>query len=123
MARVTGEEVKEIINTSLTEDECDPFISSANVIVNNRLNGTSATSTDKYHVELWLSAHLIYIREPGRKSEEIGDAKDEYHLPGVGKGLEATPYGQQVLLLDPTGEMQNLGKRQAKIETIYDSSS
>lgn len=123
MARVTGEEVKGIIDTTLTADECDPFINSANSIVNNRLNGSTATSTDKYYVELWLSAHLIYIRDPGRKSETIGDAKDEYNLPGAGKGLDGSPYGQQALLLDPTGLMKNLGKVQSKIETIYDSSS
>lgn len=123
MARVTGAEVKEIIDTVLTADECTPFITAANLIINDRLTSSGFSSAYLKEIERWYSAHLVYIRDPQLKSEKIGDGKDDFNVPSTGKNLEGTPYGQQVLLLDTTGSMANLGKRAAKLETIWDSSS
>ena len=121
--RVTGDEVKEIISTSLTAAQIASFITAANRIVTNTLTGSTATAADKKEIERWLTAHLICIRDPRKKSEKIGDAQDTYDTGNKGKRLESTEYGKTVLLIDPTGLMCNVGKRPAKIEAIWDSSS
>lgn len=123
MARVTGAEVKEIIDTTLTAAECASFITAANLVVTDRLANSGLSAAHKKEVERWLTAHLIYMRDPKLRSEKIGDAQDTYDKPVVGQNLQASPYGQQVLILDTSGNMANLGKRRAVIETIYDSSS
>lgn len=123
MSRVTGAEVKEIIDTVLTEEQCIPFITAANTVVTSRLTGKGLTSSELKEIERWLSAHFVYIRDPQLTKEKIGDGEDTFNTPQAGMNLQGTPYGQQVMLLDSSGSMQNLGKRPAKIETIYDSSS
>ena len=123
MSRVTGDEVKEIIDTTLTAAQITPFITAANITVTSALSSTSLAATTKKEIERWFSAHLVYIRNPQLKKEKIGDAEDTMNLGTLGEGLKSTPYGQVVLTLDTTGNMANLGKRQSKIEAIFDSST
>ena len=123
MSRVTGDEVKEIIDTTLTASQITPFITAANITVTSALSSTSLTAVAKKEIERWYAAHLVYIRDPHLKKEKIGDAEDTRHVGELGKGLKSTPYGQVVLDLDTTGNMSNLGKRQSKIEAIFDSST
>ena len=123
MSRVTGDEVKEIIDTTLTAAQITPFITAANIAVTGQLASTSLTATTKKEIERWFAAHLVYIRNPKLKKEKIGDAEDTMNLGTLGEGLKSTPYGQVVLTLDTTGNMANLGKRQSKIEAIFDSST
>ena len=117
--RVTGAEVKEIINTSLTTSEVTPFITAANQIVTSKLGGQGVTSNSLKEVERWLSAHFVAIRSQDSvaKAEKTGEASVTRH----GKtemGLDFTPYGQQAKLLDPTGRLNSAGKIAGKIETI-----
>jgi len=107
MPRVNGDEVKQIIGTELTASQIDPFISVASVLAGN-ISGLGADTMKE--IERWLAAHFVAIRDPRLKSTETGDAKDEY-LGVVGKGLEATQYGQQALFLDTTNALASIGKR------------
>ena len=111
MARVTAAEVKEVINTSLTEVQVIPYITSANVYVTERL-GSSTLSTDTLkEIERWFTAHMIAItRERVAKSEEAGGAKVEY-VGEFGEGLKSTPYGQMCISLDTTGLLVQEGKK------------
>jgi len=123
MARVTGAEVKEIIDTTLTEAQCDAFIQWANIIVNNRLANSGLSSTTKKEIERWLAAHAICMRDPRIVNQKIGDASETYEFPKTQGNLmlERTAYGQQALMLDESGSLTNLGKRKTKIQTIYES--
>ena len=123
MPRVTGDEVKEIISTTLTAAQVTPFITAANIVVTAQLASTDLASATLKEIERWFAAHLVYIRDPKLKQEKIGDATDTMALGTLGEGLKFTPYGQVVLTLDTTGNMANLGKRQSKIEAIFDSST
>jgi len=116
MARVTAAEVKEVINTSLTEVQVIPYITSANVYVTERL-GSSTLSTDTLkEIERWFTAHMIAItRERVAKSEEAGGAKVEY-VGEFGEGLKSTPYGQMCVSLDTTGLLIQEGKKKV---TMY----
>ena len=124
MPRVTEGQVKEIISTDLSD--ITAYITAANLIVTDRLGSTTTLgSAILIEIERWLTAHLIAItQEPESqvKAEKIGDASINYARGELGKSLEATFYGQQVILLDSTGLMAQSGKVKATMRIIKSSS-
>lgn len=118
MARVTATEVKEIINTSLTDAAVLPYITSANIYVTNRLGTTTLSADILKEIELWFTAHMIAItRERVAKTEEAGGAKIEY-VGEYGKGLQATPYGQMCLSLDTSNTLILEAKTKVGIQVL-----
>ena len=113
--RVLSSEVKEIIETTI----CDttPFINTANAIVNEYLSNSGLSITILKQIELWLSAHLVAMRERQVTSEKLGDATTQYGGE-FGLGLDFTQYGQQVKILDPTGTLTTIGKPKASLEVF-----
>lgn len=115
--RVTATEVKQIIDTSLSDTVIEAYIAAANPVVTEVL-GSDTTITDalRKEIERWLTAHLIAsTQERQAKEEGAGGAYIKYQ--GItGKGLESTLYGQQVLALDSTGKMR--GKLTGKAASI-----
>ena len=118
MPRVTGAEVKEIIDTTLTEVQIAPFITAANLTITDMLGASTVLSSDQLkEIERWLAAHFVAIRDPRISREKTEEAEATYH----GKsdmGLDHTPYGQQVKMLDTTGTLTNLGKRKASAKIL-----
>jgi hypothetical protein len=109
--RVTGSEVKEVINTSLLAAAVEPFILGANAIITGRCSAYSAA--EQKELERWLTAHFVSIRDPGRSAvveQNAGQPSQKYALVG---GLSATPYGCQVLILDYKGKLTDLGSGKA----------
>jgi len=119
MARVTSSEVLAIIDTTLTSDDIDPFITAANLVVTDMTADAGYGASLLKEIERWLAAHLAAIRDPRVKSESIEESSQAFHgLSGM--GLEHTPYGQQVLVLDYKGffaEAQN-AKTRADVRAI-----
>lgn len=117
--RVTDAEVKEIIETSITDTT--PFITTANVLIDAVLSDDIAAGdlSDAVleQMELWLSAHFVAVRQGAPKMEKAGDGAVTY-FGKDGVGLESTPYGQQVLAIDITGKLKSAGAKTAKIQTI-----
>lgn len=118
MARIYSQEVLEIMNTTLTEEEIEPYIESANVLVTDVLGSAGLSTSALKEIERWLTAHMIASsKDRQTKEETLGEASVKYS--GLwGKGLEFTSYGQMVLMLDTSGKMSNLGKRPAKLRAI-----
>lgn len=113
--RVTAAEVKEIMDTSISDTIVDRFISIANLSVNDVLNGSGLGEDLLKEIECWLAAHLIAsTRDRTTETEKVGDASVKYS-GAFGKGLEATLYGQMVKTLDTTGAYASSGKRKAYI--------
>lgn len=116
MGRVTAEDVERIITTSL---DPMPFIDAANVIVTDRLDDQSLSEAALKEIERWLAAHFIAVSDPQKKSQSIDGASETYVLPPVtADGLKSTVYGQQALLLDSSGALANIGKRQFVFDAI-----
>ena len=117
--RVTSDEVKGIIGTSLTD--LIPFIRTANAVVNDSLSidiaAGDVSATILKELELWLAAHFIAIRDPQVKSEKVGDAAVTYRGTD-GKGLNATTYGQQAIAIDPTGQLSQISAKRAEVKSI-----
>ena len=119
--RVTEEEVKQIIPTTLNTI---PFIKTANQIVQDRLTDKGLSAGALKMIELWLSAHFISIRDRSYRvqSKKIGEAQETY-AAATGRGLQMTPYGQQALMLDTSGTLAGMGKRRASITAIRSTTS
>lgn len=117
MARVTEAEVREIIDVddsiSLT-----PFITAANITITAQMTGSGLAAATLKELERWLAAHFVAIRDPRTSSESIGGTSVSYNAPKLGAGLDSTPYGQQVKLLDSTGILSTVGMRRARIMAV-----
>jgi hypothetical protein len=118
MARVTSAEVQYIIDTDIDSDSMDFWINTANTIISEAIDGSTLVSTAQAKkMEQLLVAHFIslnYERQATRRS--IGQLSESF--ANLGKQLEATTYGQSLLLLDPTGKLATRGKKKAFIRAV-----
>ena len=99
--RVDGAAVKEIFDTSLNATQLAPFITAANLFINEEVEPNANYSEERLTlIEQWLSAHLAATRDQRVESNKIeGDLLVKYQGK-TGMGLSSTFYGQQVLLFD-----------------------
>ena len=64
-------------------------------------------------IERWLSAHFYAIRDIQYINQSIGGASISSGMQ-MGKGFEATRYGQQAMMLDTAGGLAGLNARIVK---------
>lgn len=119
MARTTIDEVKEILDTSLTDAQITGFISGATALVDEVLGSDTTISDDlKTEIERWLTAHMIAsTREQQLQSGEAGGAKAVFQGK-TGVRLESTFYGQTALMLDSTGKLAATGGKAASTYAV-----
>jgi hypothetical protein len=118
--RVYGAEVKEILETDLSNSVIETFILAANLTVTELLgSNTDISDAQRTEIERWLAAHLIAAtKEKQAKAEKAGEASITYQGE-TGMGLDGTMYGQQVKLLDTTGILAaTVGKRKPSLTAI-----
>jgi hypothetical protein len=118
--RVTAAELEEIIDvdSSITTTQQDVFITQANLIVNDLLLTCGYSAAHLKEIERLLAAHLISALQRQASSEKVGDASITYQGNATGLNLDATLYGQNAKMLDTCGQLQNLGKTKAKIQSL-----
>lgn len=115
--RTTASDVQAIMNTNLTTDQIDVFITSANLLVDNNLSNEGYNTALLTEIERWLTAHLISVTKEKQASKiKIGDVSETYGK--VGMRLESTTYGQHVMLLDSHGKLAQLGQEKVRIEVV-----
>jgi len=107
MARVSSNEVEEIIDTDLSE--LTPFITAASQLVDGITGLGSATLKE---IERWLAAHFVAIRDQRTVKDSIGDSSHTYGGK-TGMGLDFTSYGQMAKALDTTGHLASLSLKKA----------
>ena len=109
--RVDTDDIKEIMTiVTLTDDEIDRFIATANLIIENSLN-TGAydyTVDELIDIERYLSAHFCALKEPRAAAEKV-DVLSLTYQGKTGMALDATHYGQTAKMLDRHGVLQNIG--------------
>nr|NIS26427.1 hypothetical protein [candidate division KSB1 bacterium] len=103
--RTNAVDVKNIIDTDLSDVIVEEFVGDANLIVTDIVGSdTNLSDAQKESIEKWLTAHLLAAtRDQQPQAEGAGDARITYQGKTSGLGLEGTMYGQQVLLIDTTG--------------------
>ena len=112
MARVTDAEVKEIIDTSLSD--LSPFITVASQQVDRIADLNLLGSDELKEIERWLAAHFVAIRDKRTAKDNVGDSSHTYEGK-TGMGLDFTRYGQMAKLLDTTGTLAKIGMRKAAL--------
>lgn len=119
-ARVDVDDVKDIIDTELTDAQINAFINAANAIVDNQLADTGQPAATLALIEMWLAAHLLATRDQRVARETVADADYEYQGK-TGMGLEATFYGQQALILDTSGRLEKGAAKRATFRVWSES--
>lgn len=119
MARTTADEVKQIIDTDLSDTIIEGYISGATEVVTYVLGSDTTMSVElKTEIERWLTAHMIAsTREQQLSEAKAGPASAKFQGK-TGMGLDATLYGQQVKAMDTTGKFATLGGKRASIKAI-----
>jgi len=113
--RVTHAELIEVFSTDI--EDTTPFITTANLIVTDKLAGEGFTDAHLKEIEKYLSAHFASLMDPRIAQEKIGEVAVTYEGK-TGLGLDGTKYGQTVKMLDTTGILASMGKRQALFDTL-----
>lgn len=119
-ARVSNAEVKDVLDTNLTNDQIDAFIAIANRLVNSRLQSQISDTNILTDIELMLSCHLCSLRDQRLQSKKFGDMSARFQGQ-TGMHLESTFYGQTAIDLDSTGTLKDLGKKKATVKVISGS--
>ena len=117
-ARVTADEVKEIVSTSLTDDVVlAHMVDTANLYVDTHLLTAAHPVAILKKIELYLAAHLVTLTEErgGLTRAKMGDS-DESLANIYSEGFRSTRYGQVALTLDTSGTLARLGMTTAKAE-------
>lgn len=113
MGRVTTQEVKDIIvlKSDITDDQVNIFINQANLYVTNVFSGDTTVSDDILkEIERNIAAHFLHALDPRESEKTVNKARSKYS----GKfdlGLNATTYGQNAMMLDPTGKLSETSTR------------
>jgi hypothetical protein len=119
MSRVTPEEVKEIITTSLGDPVIQVWIDAANTIVNDNADCIGKDEAGLAQIELYLSAHFIgMLAQTGKGSitkEGLPGFETTYASPSnVSKDLDKTTYGTTANMLSG-GCLANTNKSVARL--------
>ena len=110
----TVEDVKNILDTSLTDSRIDAFIASAEVITGGIDSLPQATIDE---ITKWLTAHFIVARTGQAVSVKAGSVAADFANVYSGR-LSSTAYGQTAMSLDSTGTLSAADGRNIKLKAI-----
>lgn len=110
-----------VIPASVTDEVVEGFIDDAEALVSQCSAVASATDVVQKAILKYVTAHMLanlYGTTGALQSKALGDASKSYGSGSrtFGTGLAGTHYGQQALLLDPTGCLARLGRQRAFIK-------
>ncbi len=101
----------DVIAIRPTTQEVLPFLLTASTLVDTYLAQAGLPIALLATIETWLTAHFMAVADPQVTKKDLGDTSVTYAHGTLGKGLESTSYGQQVLLLDTSGTLIGVGTR------------
>lgn len=88
-----------------------PFITTAHMLIDEEFVDSGLSAARLAQIELYLSAHFAKVRDPSVSSEGAGGISASYR-GSAGMGFQFTEWGQQAMLLDPTGILSRLNNPQ-----------
>lgn len=124
MIYITPTEVRGIIDTDLSNENIEEFISTAHLMVTRFLANRGVTDDLQAEIKKYIAAHLIgaSLKDKNVSSgavleEKIGDASVRYRDASSVSGrssfslsdLRSTRWGQTAIMLDPSGVLGKLG--------------
>lgn len=119
MSRVTPEEVKAIIDTSLDDPVIQVWIDAANTIVNANADCIGGDEALLTQVELYLSAHFVGMLDPEIRGfitkEKLEVFETTYSNPvSIKNNIDNTPYGTTANMLS-NGCLANTSDKSAEV--------
>lgn len=118
MARTTPSDVADIFNTDLDASSGGPleaWLDIANELVDDIADADSSIDATRLtKIEKLLAAHLASTQDQRVERDSVADASATYQGE-TGMRINATVYGQQAAMLDPTGTLADQGKPKASI--------
>lgn len=125
---VTVEQIRNIIvDTQLTNSQIESSIATAMIVMQDESLLLTNSSNALVDIAMYLSAHFASLRDPTTrlKSEKVGDAQVEYDVqkpPSNFMDLASTRWGATAIVLDKSGVLQQLGKKQPRMFHLGDPS-
>lgn len=117
-ARVSTAELAQIYPGMVSDvSALQPYIDSANLLVNEELLTVGHSEARLKEIEKYLAAHfaVITLERGGLLKRKAGEAEDTYQSPGFNTvGLVTTRFGQQVVILDTSGKLAAIAQRPVK---------
>ncbi len=121
MPRVTDDLLRTVINLP-SDVVTSTFIDTASVFVGEVLVDSGLSEAMLTKIELYLAAHFaaLLVENGGLVRSAVGDAAETY-ANIYDKGLRATRFGQQAIVLDTTGTLAVVTsqKLKAQLQLIY----
>lgn len=118
MARSNVDDVKDILDTDLSDAQITAFLNVANRLVTAHLTDKGLASTTLQDIEMFLAAHLASHRDMRAERESIAGEYSVTYQGDTGMGLDATFYGQTVKQLDSSGTLASLGQKRASLTVM-----
>ncbi len=118
-ARVSAEQVKEIIPTTIEDSVIlASMIDTANIYVDTHLSGAGHSKAILEKIELYLASHFVALTDErgALMASKMGDARDEWETSILSSGLGSTRFGQAAITLDSTGILAGVGTARLKAE-------
>ena len=123
--RTTSSDVQTLLGGNYDgETDLDAFaIASATVIV-DRMNtcageqGFTITTAELELIERWLSAHMYTMQDRMSKSESTLKASINY-VDQTGMNLEETTFGRMAIMIDPSGCLKQISKKDDKVGAVW----
>lgn len=104
MARVTPDQVRAVVSTSLNDTAIQTWIDAANAIVNSKSECIHGDEALLAQVELMLSAHFVAMLDPELRGfvtkEKLDVFETTYSNPvSMKNNIDGTPYGTTANML------------------------
>ena len=115
MPRTNTSDVQDIFDTDLSAASIDAWIGVATELVDDIADAdSSVSSTRLVKIENLVTAHLASSQDQ-RVEKASRESASVTYQGETGMHFESTHYGQQALLLDPTGTLADMHKPSASI--------
>ena len=115
---VTPDEVRGIINTDLTDEQIQNYITTAELLVNTYFADCDYSDEVIHQMELYMTAYLINNatttsnQSTGIQSEKVGDAEVTYaEVKSGAQDLSGDLYGKVIVMFDTNNCLQNKKQR------------
>jgi len=123
MADVSTTQVKNIIDTELSDSQIEGAISTAVTVVANYLTTAVLAAEIRVEITMYLAAHFIALRDKTVmiKSEKIGDASVTYEVGSPQESFASftsTKWGATAVALDVSNTLGQLGQKQPRLFSL-----
>ena len=116
--RVTVDEVLAILPPGLPALPVTPFISTANLVVEEDLVGKGMSESRLKEIEKYLAAHFATVTTGELTARKVGDSMDDFVKTRMYEGLRGTTFGQQAVSLDASNTLVDTDKRDSSFEIM-----